>query len=36
MSPSIIYDMQYSLICLGAAAARVPTGIATSICGRAD
>jgi hypothetical protein len=36
MSPVIIYNMQYSLVCLGAAATRVSTGIATSISGRAD
>jgi hypothetical protein len=36
MSPSIIYNMQYSLIHAGAPAARVPTGIATYIFGRAD
>jgi hypothetical protein len=36
MSPSIIYNMQYSLIRHGAAATRVVTGIATYIFGRAD
>jgi hypothetical protein len=36
MSPSIIYNMQYSLIRVGAPATRVPTGIATYIFGRAD
>jgi hypothetical protein len=36
MSPSIIYNMQYGLIRIGAPATRVPTGIATYISGRAD
>jgi hypothetical protein len=36
MSLSIIYNMQYSLIRIGAPAMRVPTGIATYISGRAD
>jgi hypothetical protein len=33
---SIIYNMQNSLIRVGAPATRVPTGIATYISGRAD
>jgi hypothetical protein len=36
MSLSIIYNMQYSLIRVGAPATRVPTGIAADISGRAD
>jgi hypothetical protein len=34
MSPSIIYNMQYSLIGVGAPATRLPTGIAKYIFGR--
>ena len=36
MSPSIIYNMQYNVIRVGAPATRVPTGIATYISDRAD
>jgi hypothetical protein len=36
MSPRIIYNMQYSLIRVGAPVAWVPTDIATYITGSAD
>jgi hypothetical protein len=36
MSLRIIYNMQYSLIRVGAPATRVPTGIATYVSGHAD
>jgi hypothetical protein len=36
MSLSVIYNMKYSMIRIGAPATRVPTGIATYISGRAD
>ena len=36
MLVKIIYNMQYGLVCTGAPATHVPTGIAAYISGRAD
>jgi hypothetical protein len=36
MAPSIIYNMQYGLIRIGASATLIQTSIATCISGRVD